>query len=105
MSPFLEDHSEHSPGPTLVHIRIKVVPGAKRSQIVGLLGSRLKIRISAPPEGGKANKAVCKLLAQLFRVRLQDVQVIRGHTSPEKTLEIIGCTTHALREALAPFLP
>ena len=41
-------------------IRVKAVPGASRDEIAGPLGDRLKIRIAAPPEGGKANKAIAK---------------------------------------------
>ena len=41
-----------------VLIWIKAVPGASRNQITGIVGDRLKVRTSAPPEGGKANKAI-----------------------------------------------
>jgi len=77
-----------SPGSTL--IAVKAVPGAKRDEIVGRLGDRLKIRVSAPPEGGKANKAICKLLATTLGVRAKDVEVVRGHASAEKTLRVSG---------------
>ncbi len=51
-----------------VLIWVKAVPGASRNEIAGVVGDRLKIRISAPPEGGKANKAICKLLASSLGV-------------------------------------
>ena len=44
-------------------LTIKVVPNARKDEFVGLVGQRLHVRVSAPPEGGKANKAVCKLIA------------------------------------------
>lgn len=78
-------------GPTpAVLIAVKAVPGAKRDEIAGRLGERLKVRVSAPPEGGKANKAICGLLAEALNVRPRDVEVVRGHTSPEKTLRVVG---------------
>ena len=71
-------------------IRVKAVPGASRDQIAGALADRLKIRISAPPEGGKANEAICRLLAGALGVRPRDIELIAGHASPEKTLLVSG---------------
>jgi uncharacterized protein (TIGR00251 family) len=71
-------------------LRVKVVPGARRDEIVGPLGERLKIRVSAPPEDGKANKAVCALVAHRLGVKASSVRVVVGHANPEKTLEIEG---------------
>jgi len=65
-------------------IRVKAVPGASRDEIAGVLGDRLKIRISAPPEGGKANKAICRLLAKRLGVPPRDVSLERGEGKPEK---------------------
>jgi uncharacterized protein (TIGR00251 family) len=73
-----------------VLIAVKAVPGARTDEIVGPLGERLKIRVSAPPEGGKANKAVCALLAKALGVKPGAVEVIRGHSSAEKTVRIAG---------------
>lgn len=71
-------------------LRVKVVPGARQNQISGLLGDRLKIRVSAPAEGGKANKAVCQLLARSLGLTPAHVVIERGMTSPEKTVRIEG---------------
>lgn len=69
-------------------IRVKAVPGAKRDEIVGLLGDRLKVRISAPPEGGKANMAIRALLAAALGVRERDVEIVSGHANAEKTVRV-----------------
>ena len=69
-------------------LEIKVVPGASRNQISGWLGTRLKVRVQAPPESGKANKAVIKLLAQRLGISTRDIAIISGTSSPLKTLEI-----------------
>lgn len=71
-------------------LRVKVVPGSSREAIAGRLGDRLKVRVSAPPEAGAANEAVCRLIAQALGVRARDVRITTGHTRPEKTLEIDG---------------
>lgn len=79
---------------------IKAVPGARRDEIAGPLGDRLKVRVSAPAEDGRANKAICALLAAAVGVRAGAVAVVRGHTSPEKSLRIRGRTADAAASAL-----
>lgn len=76
--------------PDGIALRIKVVPGASRSKVAGVLGDRLKVAVAAPPEGGKANRAVCELLAELFGVPVRDVSIIEGHTQPRKTVQVLG---------------
>lgn len=80
-----------------VLIAVKAVPGAKRDEVVGRLGDRLKVRVSAPPEGGKANRAICALLAAELGVRARDVEVIQGLSSPEKVIRVRGATPEAVR--------
>ena len=81
-------------------LRIKAVPGASRDAIAGMLGDRVKVRVSAPPEGGKANKAICALIAARLGVRPGQVEVIAGHSHPEKTLRIMGIDDEGLRARL-----
>lgn len=71
-------------------LSIKVVPGASRDQVAGMLGDRLKVRISAPAEGGKANKAVCRLIAGGLGIKAGAVEVTSGKTNPEKVVRISG---------------
>ena len=73
-----------------VLIWVKAVPGASGDEIAGVVGDRLKIRISAPPEGGKANKAICKLLASSLGVKPNQISIERGETSPAKIVRITG---------------
>jgi uncharacterized protein (TIGR00251 family) len=73
-----------------VLVSVKAVPGASRNQIAGPVGERLKVRISAPPEGGKANKAICRLIAKALGAKAKDVTIESGRTSPEKTVRIAG---------------
>lgn len=71
-------------------IRLKVVPGSSRDALAGVLGDRLKVKVAAAPEGGKANKAVCELLARTLGVKPRDVEILSGQTSPEKVVRVQG---------------
>jgi len=73
-----------------VLIWIKAVPGASRDGIAGIIGDRLKVRISAAPEAGKANKAICKLIASVLGVKTKQVSIDSGQTNPEKIVRING---------------
>jgi len=92
------------PATGAVRLRLKVVPGASRTRLVGLLGDRLKLHAAAPPQAGQANKAVCKLLAALLHVAARDVSIIAGQTNSRKTVEITGLSTHDALERLADAL-
>lgn len=88
--------SEHG-----VVIAIKVIPNASNDQIAGFIGDRLKIRVAAPPESGKANRSVCKLLAKALGVRSKDVAVIAGHTNPLKTVAVHGVSIETVFQCFA----
>ncbi len=77
-------------GPDVL-IRVKAVPGASREEIVGPLGDRLKVRVSAPPEGGRANKAVCALIARALGVKPIQVSIEAGRSSARKTVRVENC--------------
>jgi uncharacterized protein len=87
-----------------VSVRVKVVPGTSRSKVVGMLGDRLKLAVAAPPEAGKANKAVCKLLANVLDVPARDVAVSVGTTNPQKTLTVTGVSLDQVVQRLALLL-
>ena len=69
-------------------IAVKAVPGASRDEVAGVLGERLKVRVSTPPEGGKANQAICATLAAALGRRPREVAVVAGAASPEKTIRV-----------------
>ena len=93
-APSIQQH-----GPDVL-LSIKAVPGASRDQIAGALGDRLKIRISAPPEGGKANKAICKLIAQALDLKPSAVTIESGHSSAEKILRIANVSADVISSKL-----
>jgi uncharacterized protein len=83
-----------------VLIAVKVVPGASRDRIAGELEGVLKVTVSAAPERGAANAAVCRLIARTLDVRTSQVSVEAGHTCPRKTLRITGVTERDVRQRL-----
>lgn len=70
--------------------RVRVQPGASRNEIVGVQQDELKIRISAPPVKGKANRALVQFLAEQLEVRRSQVEILSGHATRRKTIHIIG---------------
>ena len=82
-------------------LHVKVVPGASRDRIAGRYGEGIKVQVSAPPEDGKANKAVIAVLAEALRVKVAHVTLVRGQTQPRKVFEIAGIDSPALDAWLA----
>ena len=85
-------------------LQIRVAPGAKRDRIVGLHGDALKVAVRQPPEGGRANKAVCRLVADALDLAPRDVTVQRGATARDKVLHIAGVDAETLRSQVAALL-
>jgi len=83
-----------------VLVSVKAVPGASRTRIMGEWNGRLKVAVAAPPEKGKANKAIVVLLANALGVSRRDVEVVAGHTNPLKTIRIDRIEVDAIRAAL-----
>lgn len=80
-------------------LKLKVVPGSSRNQIVGWLGDALKIKVSAPPEKGKANEAVMDLIANELGINSDDIEIESGHSSPSKIVAIEGMDDAAIQKA------
>jgi uncharacterized protein (TIGR00251 family) len=81
-------------------MKVKVVPGSSRDEIVGWLGDALKIKVMAPPEKGRANEAVVQMLAERLAVPTDAVSVISGHSSASKVIAINGMDDEMLKKAL-----
>ena len=78
-----------------LEIRVKAVPGAKREEIAGALGDRLKIRVAQPPEGGRANEAIRALLAARLGVAMRDIELAQGQSNPQKSFRVQGAAPRA----------
>lgn len=71
-------------------LHVKVVPGSRSNRVVGRYADGIKIQVSAPPEDGKANRAVLQVLSAALGVRVAQLQVLRGRSQPRKVIEISG---------------
>ena len=75
---------------------MRVQPGASRSEVAGLHGTELKVRVKAPPVEGKANEALLEFIAKVLRSRRSQCAIVRGEKSRSKVVLVRG-----LDEALA----
>ena len=71
-----------------IELSVKVVPGASRSELAGVLGNRLKVRVAAPAEGVKENRAVERLLKKWLGA--DEVEIVAGHRTATKTVRARG---------------
>ncbi len=71
-------------------LRLRVSPGARSNAIVGKHGDGWKVRVTAAPEGGKANDAVVRLLAERLELPGKSVTLIAGPSSRDKIVELSG---------------
>ena len=73
-----------------MELAVHAQPGAGRTHVVGRHGDALKVRVAAPPEQGRANDALVKLLAEAFGVAAGSVELVGGTTSRQKRFRISG---------------
>jgi uncharacterized protein (TIGR00251 family) len=83
-----------------VRIQLHVQPGASTTEVVGLHGDRIRLRIQSPPIDGRANEAVLQWIAERLGVPRRAVTLVRGEKSRAKTVEILGVTLDSVRERL-----
>jgi uncharacterized protein (TIGR00251 family) len=86
--------------PPDVVLRLHVQPGAGRSAVVGRHGDALKVKVSAPPAGGRANAAVMTLVAETFGVPEAQLELTGGASSRSKRVRISGVATEDVRRML-----
>ncbi|NLR76489.1 DUF167 domain-containing protein [Leeia aquatica] len=77
-----------APGEWILTLHIQ--PGAKRSEVVGVHGEALKIRLAAPPVDGKANAALLAFLATQLNIPQRQLELLSGETSRSKRVKVSG---------------
>jgi uncharacterized protein len=85
----------------MARVAITVSPGAARTELVGRHGDGWRARVAAPPERGRANRALVELVAELVGVRRDRVAVVAGGSGRRKVLEVEGLDTAELDRRLA----
>ena len=88
------------PGPAEIAIRVQ--PRASADAITGERDGRLLVRVTAPPLDGRANDAVCKLVARRAGVARSKVSVVRGERGRDKVIRVEGLGADELRARLSP---
>ncbi len=73
-----------------VAFKVWLQPRSSGDQVVGVQGDALKVKLTAPPVDGKANKALLEFLAKRLGIGKSQLQIIAGHTSREKQIEVTG---------------
>lgn len=73
-------------------IAIKAVPGAPRSEVSGMLGEAVKIKVQAPPVEGRANEALLRFLSEELELPLRNFSLLKGDTSRHKLVKVLGLT-------------
>mgnify|MGYP001281243284 CR=1 FL=1 len=75
-------------------------PRASRTELAGLYGDALKVRLAAPPVDGAANEALVRYLAEVLDVPRASIELLSGHSGRRKLLQITGITTAQAERAL-----
>ena len=87
---------EHAEGGGALSFKVRVVPRASKSAIVGVHDGALKVRVAAPPVEGAANEELTRLLARAFGVPARGVEIVGGHASKTKLVRVVGATAGQL---------
>jgi uncharacterized protein (TIGR00251 family) len=82
-------------------LRLRVGPGATRAGVVGRHGDAWKVRVAAPAEGGRANDAVVRLLAETLALPRAAVTIVSGHAARDKIVELEGVDPDQIDRRLA----
>ena len=83
-----------------VTFTVQTTPNAPKSQVVGWLGDRLKIKVKAPAVEGKANAELVRFLAERLGVRPAAVSILRGDTARIKVVRVQGVEETDFKKSL-----
>ncbi|MQA73887.1 MAG: DUF167 domain-containing protein [Solirubrobacterales bacterium] len=89
-----------TPGPPRAELEVRVQARAGRDEIAGERDGRILVRVGAPPVQGRANRAVCRVIAKRARVPRGAVSVVRGERSRDKLVRVEGLAEAELRRRL-----
>jgi uncharacterized protein (TIGR00251 family) len=84
-----------------VVLKVSVQPKASRQELSGIREGALRLRLTAPPVEGAANEACRVFLAELFQISKSRIQIIRGHQSRQKWIQVQGMTSKTILRRLS----
>lgn len=87
---------------TDARIMVRLQARANRDELVGFRDGVLLARVRAPPVDGRANRALCRLIARRAGVAMSRVTIVRGERSGNKLVRVDGVDGSALDDALRP---
>jgi uncharacterized protein len=94
-----------SANPHGVSLRIHVQPRASKNELAGVHEGSLKVRLTAPPVEGEANKECIKFVAKLLGVPKSSIEIVQGLKSRQKTLLVHDTTLERVRSIIQDYLP
>ena len=86
--------------PSSATIKVRVQPKASKNEVLGYQGDTLRLRVTAPPEGGKANEEVISLLAEALGVAKSQISILQGYASRNKLVAVASLTPEEVRRGL-----
>jgi len=92
---------QHAEG---VILPVRAQPGARKAGVLGEQAGALKVAVTAPPEDGRANKALVELLREVLGIKRSQIELLSGQTSRAKRFLVSGVSATALAEKLAMLL-
>ncbi len=92
---------EHADGCIL---SVRAQPGARKTGVVGEHGGALKVAVTAPPEDGRANKALMEVIREFLNLKRSQIELLSGATSRDKRFLLRGVTKSQAETHLAEFL-
>jgi len=87
-----------------VQFAVRVIPGASKNEVAGIQDDALKVKLTAPPVEGKANRACVDFLAELLGLRRSALSITSGEKSRKKTIRASGLTAAELQSRLKGIL-
>jgi uncharacterized protein len=93
--------TEHSEG---IVLPVRAQPGARKTGVQGEQAGALKVAVAAPPEDGRANKALAAVLREALKLKRSQVELLSGQTSRDKRFVIRGITAAELQRRMSKLL-
>ncbi len=86
-------------------LTVRVIPRASRTELAGILeDGTLRIRVTAPPVEGKANRAVIRLLADILQVKTNQIEIVAGHNGRDKIITVTDLSPQEAESRIQTYL-